>query len=107
MFRRPPVVSNIGGVGERVRHDIDGLLFDVGDATSLMQTFHRCVTEEGLHARLAAASPGVPPVLDVVEAHCAVYGVPMPGAEPVEEPSAPSAAPAAPRAKRKAAAPAS
>jgi glycosyltransferase involved in cell wall biosynthesis len=75
MFRRPPVVSNIGGVGERVRHDIDGLLFDVGDATSLMQTMHRCVTEEGLHARLAAASPGVPPVLDVVQAHCAVYGL--------------------------------
>lgn len=74
MFGKPPLVSNIGGVGERVRHDIDGLLFDVGNPVSLMQTMHRCVTEEGLYARLSAASPGVPPVLDVVAAHCEVYG---------------------------------
>ncbi|MFN3449506.1 MAG: glycosyltransferase [Roseococcus sp.] len=84
MFRRPPIASNIGGLGERVRHDVDGLLFDVGDAVSLMQTLHRCVTEPGLHARLAAASPGVPPVRDVVAAHCAVYGVAMPGPDPAE-----------------------
>jgi glycosyltransferase involved in cell wall biosynthesis len=74
MFGKPPLVSNIGGVGERVRHDIDGLLFDVGDPVSLMETMHRCLTEEGLHARLAAASPGVPPVIDVVAAHADVYG---------------------------------
>jgi len=74
MFNRPPIASNIGGIGERVRHNIDGLLFDVGDATSLMQTMHRCVTEDGLHARLAAASPGVAPLRDVVEAHLSVYG---------------------------------
>lgn len=74
MFRKPPLVSNIGGIGERVQHNIDGLLFDVGDPVSLMETMHRCVTEPGLHARLASASPGVPPVAEVVEAHCRVYG---------------------------------
>ena len=74
MFKKPPLVSNIGGVGERVRHDFDGILFDVGDPVSLMETIHRCITEDGLHARLAANSPGVPPVQDVVAAHCRVYG---------------------------------
>lgn len=77
MFGKPPIVSNIGGIGERVRHDHDGLLFDVGDPLSLARTLHRCVTEEGLHARLSAASPGVPPVADVVRDHCRVYGVPV------------------------------
>ncbi|MEI6798763.1 MAG: glycosyltransferase [Pseudomonadota bacterium] len=76
MFKKPPLVSNIGGVGERVRHDIDGLLFDVGDPVSLMETMHHCMTEDGLHARLAENSPGVPPVRDVVAAHCRVYGWP-------------------------------
>jgi glycosyltransferase involved in cell wall biosynthesis len=76
MFRKPPLVSNIGGVGERVRHEVDGLLFDVGDPVSLMNTIHRCVSEPGLHGRLAAASPGVPPVIDSVRSHCAVYGWP-------------------------------
>jgi glycosyltransferase involved in cell wall biosynthesis len=74
MFKKPPVVSNIGGVGERVRQDFDGILFDVGDPVSLMETIHRCITEDGLHARLAANSPGVPLVQDVVAAHCRVYG---------------------------------
>lgn len=74
MFKKPPLVSNIGGVGERVRHDFDGLLFDVGDPVSLMETIHRCITEDGLHARLAANSPGVPPVCDVVAEHCRIYG---------------------------------
>ena len=75
MFKKPPLVSNIGGVGERVRHEVDGLLFDVGDPISLMETIHRCVTEEGLHDTLVAGSPGVPPVADVVRAHAAVYGI--------------------------------
>lgn len=78
MFRKPPIVSNIGGIGERVRHEHDGLLFDVGDPMRLAETLHRCATEEGLQARLAANSPGVPAVSDVVRAHCAVYGIAPP-----------------------------
>lgn len=74
MFRRPPIVSNIGGAGERVRHDHDGLLFEAGDAYSLALTLHRCIIEDGLHGRLAGNSPGVPPVRQVVHAHCEVYG---------------------------------
>ncbi len=73
MFRKPPIVSNIGGIGERVRHDQDGLLFEVGDPASLARTLHRCVSDAGLHARLAAASPGVPPVAEIVAAHRRIY----------------------------------
>jgi glycosyltransferase involved in cell wall biosynthesis len=80
MFRKPPIVSNIGGIGERVLHDHDGLLFEAGDAERLAETLHRCVTEPGLHARLAANSPGVPPVESVVREHCRVYGVALPEA---------------------------
>jgi glycosyltransferase involved in cell wall biosynthesis len=73
MFGKPPIVSNLGGIGERVAHDVNGLHFNVGDARSLMDTLHRAATEQGLHARLSANSPGVPPVADIVEAHLNVY----------------------------------
>lgn len=73
MFGKPPICSNIGGMGERIAHDGNGLLFQVGDAGDLCETLHRCATEPGLHARLSAASPGVPPVADVVRDHLAVY----------------------------------
>ena len=78
MFRKPPIVSNLGGIGERVTHDVDGLHFNVGDARSLMETLHRAVTEERLHGRLAASSPGVPPVADIVAAHLDVYQAAVP-----------------------------
>ena len=75
MFRKPPIVSNLGGIGERVTHDANGLHFNVGDARSLMETMHRAVTEQGLHERLSGNSPGVPPVGDIVSAHLEVYRV--------------------------------
>jgi glycosyltransferase involved in cell wall biosynthesis len=48
MFKRPVVCSNVGGPGERVSHEKDGLLFDVGDASSLARTIRRACTEDGL-----------------------------------------------------------
>ncbi len=73
MFRRPPIASRIGGLAERVRHEQDGLLFDPGDASALADCLHRAITEEGLWERLSAASPGVPSVESVVEAHLALF----------------------------------
>jgi glycosyltransferase involved in cell wall biosynthesis len=75
MFKKPPIVSNLGGIGERVTHNINGLHFNVGDARSLMETMHRAVTEEGLHARLSANSLGVPAVAGIVAEHLDVYSV--------------------------------
>ena len=52
MFKRPVIASNVGGPGERITHDVDGLLFEVADAASLAQTMRRAFTEEGLWKRL-------------------------------------------------------
>jgi glycosyltransferase involved in cell wall biosynthesis len=52
MFRRPVIASNVGAPGERVRHEVDGLLFHVGDARSLARTMQRACAEEGLWERL-------------------------------------------------------
>lgn len=79
-FGKPPLGSAIGGIAERVRHGHDGLLFEAGDAERLAETLHRCVTEQGLHARLAAQSPDQPGLDRVVAAHSAVWGVALPGA---------------------------
>ena len=54
MFRRPVIASNVGAPGERVRHGVDGLLFQVGDARALARTMRRACTEEGLWDRLVA-----------------------------------------------------
>ncbi len=52
MFKRPVIASNVGGPGERITHDKDGLLFEVAHAASLAQALHRACTEEGLWQRL-------------------------------------------------------
>jgi glycosyltransferase involved in cell wall biosynthesis len=52
MFKRPVIASNVGGPGERISHDKDGLLFDVADASSLAQTIRRACSEDGLWKRL-------------------------------------------------------
>jgi glycosyltransferase involved in cell wall biosynthesis len=58
MFGRPVIVSNVGGPRERVRDEIDGLHFQVGDAQSLADTMRRASTEVGLWTKL---SQGIAP----------------------------------------------
>jgi glycosyltransferase involved in cell wall biosynthesis len=58
MFKRPVIASNVGGPGERITHEKDGLLFEVADPSSLAQTIRRACTEEGLWRRL---SDGITP----------------------------------------------
>jgi glycosyltransferase involved in cell wall biosynthesis len=53
MFGRPVIASNVGGPAERVRHEVDGLHFEVGDAKSLAAVMRRACTEEGLWEKLA------------------------------------------------------
>jgi glycosyltransferase involved in cell wall biosynthesis len=52
MFRRPVIASNVGGMKERIRHEVDGLHFNVGDARSLAETMRRACREDGLWDRL-------------------------------------------------------
>jgi glycosyltransferase involved in cell wall biosynthesis len=73
MFKRPLIVSNVGGPAERVRADQDGLHFDVGDAGSLARAIRRACTEEGLWARIAG-SMAAPPARDLmVDGFLAAY----------------------------------
>jgi len=53
----PVVVSDHGGLAERVRHDVDGLRFPPGDAGALAEALRRLVREPGLRARLAESAP--------------------------------------------------
>jgi glycosyltransferase involved in cell wall biosynthesis len=54
MFGRPVIVSNVGGPHERVRHEVDGLHFQVGDPQALAEAMRRACTESGLWEKLSA-----------------------------------------------------
>lgn len=58
----PVVVSDLGGMAELVAHDVDGLRFVPGDASSLAAQLQRLVQEPDLLSRLRA---GIQPVRSV------------------------------------------
>ncbi|MCB9897283.1 MAG: glycosyltransferase [Planctomycetes bacterium] len=55
----PVVGSDIAGIAEGIVHDVDGLLFPVGDARALAAVLKRLADDPALGARLAAAAPPV------------------------------------------------
>lgn len=79
MFRRPVIASDVGGMAERVQHEVGGLLFPMGDARALAATMHRACTEIGLWDRLAAGLPEPPTRETMVDRFAEVYrGAPVP-----------------------------
>jgi glycosyltransferase involved in cell wall biosynthesis len=58
----PVLASNLGGVAEAVRDDVDGLTFRPGDPADLARNLRRLTTEAGLLDRLAA---GVRPPMSI------------------------------------------
>ena len=62
MQRRPVICSGIGGMAEKVTHDVNGLHFDVGDPDSLAAAIERAASEPGLWERLRE---GIPDILTV------------------------------------------
>ncbi len=60
MFGKPVICSNRGGPGERVRDDVDGLHFQLGDSRALADTIRRAATEAGLWQRLRDNLPEPP-----------------------------------------------
>ncbi|HWH92963.1 MAG TPA: glycosyltransferase [Baekduia sp.] len=71
--RLPVVAARMGGLAEAVRHDVDGLLFDGGDAAGLAAALDRLVGEPGLIERLQAAIVAPPLFAAFVDALEAVY----------------------------------
>ncbi len=55
----PVVASRIGGIPETVIDEVNGLLFEPGDADDLARVLKRFVTEPGLRERLRAGIPRV------------------------------------------------
>lgn len=55
----PLVGSDIAGIAEGIRHDVDGLLFRTGDAGHLAEQLQRLLDDPTLGPRLAAAAPPV------------------------------------------------
>ena len=60
MFGKPVICSNVGGMAERVRDDVDGLHFEMGNPRALAAVIRRACTEEGLWERLHDAVPEPP-----------------------------------------------
>lgn len=58
----PVIASNSGGMAEFIQHDVNGLLFERGDADDLARQLLRIINEPGLLGRLQS---GIPPVKDV------------------------------------------
>ena len=73
LHRRPPIVSDIGGMAEKVTHDGDGLTFRVGSPEDLAEQFSRALTEDGLWAGLSAAAPRPPDLPAFGARHRALY----------------------------------
>lgn len=84
MFRKPVIASNVGGPGERIRHEVDGLLFQVADPRALARTIQRACTEEGLWDRLVAGLPEPPARETMVEEFMEVYGSGLKSQRPLE-----------------------
>jgi len=63
-FGRPVIASDIGGMAEKVTHEVDGLHFRANDPTSLAATMRRAATEPGLWERLHG---GIRPVYRMEE----------------------------------------
>ena len=84
MFKRPVIVSNVGGPAERIRHGVDGLHFEVADANALAQTIRRACTEEGLWNTLVEGMASPPTRSEMVDGFLKVYAA---STAPVSGPS--------------------
>lgn len=73
LHRRPPIVSDIGGMAEKVTHDVDGLQFRAGSPEDLAETLARALGEPALWQRLSDAAPRPPDMARFAAEHMALY----------------------------------
>ncbi len=72
-FGRPVIVSDVGGMAERVTDGVDGLHFAMGDARALAACMRRACTEEGLWEELAGGIAAPPGAREMTDAFLDVY----------------------------------
>jgi glycosyltransferase involved in cell wall biosynthesis len=73
MQRRPVICSGIGGMAEKVTHEVNGLHFHVGDAAAMAAAIERAASEPGLWERLREGIPDILTVDDHVENLARMY----------------------------------
>lgn len=73
LHRRPLIVSDIGGMAEKVRDGVDGLHFRVGSPEDLADQLCRALQEPDLWPRLAAAAPVPMGLADYAAQHLELY----------------------------------
>lgn len=73
MHRRPVICSDIGGMAEKVHHDVDGLHFSANDPHSLSETMLRAAHSPGLWERLRESIRLPFSIDESAEAHVALY----------------------------------
>jgi glycosyltransferase involved in cell wall biosynthesis len=74
MQRRPVICSGIGGMAEKVSHDLNGLHFAVNDPDSMAATIERAASEPGLWERLREGIPDILTVDDHIANLTRMYG---------------------------------
>ena len=80
--RVPLVAPRLGGLGEAVRHEVDGLLFDGLDAGDLARQLDRLAGEPGLLERLQAGIEAPRPFAEYVDELEAYYAGERPSRAP-------------------------
>lgn len=71
--RRPLIVSNIGGMAEMVRDDVDGLHVRPGDPAALARAMRRAMDEYGLWQRLVDGIASQPSLAECAGRHLALF----------------------------------
>jgi glycosyltransferase involved in cell wall biosynthesis len=87
--RVPLVAPRLGGLGEAIRHEVDGLFFDALDAGDLARQLDRLAGEPGLLERLQAGIQAPRPFAEYVDELEAYYAGERPSRAPL--PTAPPA----------------
>jgi glycosyltransferase involved in cell wall biosynthesis len=70
---RPPIVSDIGGMAEKVRNGVDGLHFRAGSPEDLADRLTEALAEPGLWERLRDAAPKPLDLAGLAQSHLALY----------------------------------
>jgi glycosyltransferase involved in cell wall biosynthesis len=69
----PVIASNLGGMAELVRHNVDGLTFNAGDAQDLAHQITRVIDQPSLLQQFCANIPPVKTVAQEIDGLEAIY----------------------------------